>query len=422
MTTTVRIYFDFLINLFILLWELAIVKTVKSTSLPRKWIILFLFLQIIYSIPSHIPYNTVVSMVLTLFEITILCYPNVKHIVKIFIISELGIHLISFFIGIIQSVLLGDFYVVAENSYYLYCKSLISTSLVYIFFMLYINFKRMEKFRTYYHYVFTAVIVLIIFALCYITLYICKTETLTSAVIPVFFSIIYILIAAFLIIYQKFIDLLEENLQSHIQLEQTKMTCEYSDQIEANLKELHSLRHDIRNHLLTIDGYASHQNYDRIHDYIQTITDSYTSVPLYDTPSEPVSALLNTKHQSAAKAGIQFEIDWEFPYIHIDDFAIITILGNLIDNAITAAGKCENGTIYLALKQMDSYLEIVIRNDHEEKIQEKNGEFETTKTDQRFFHGIGIKNVRSAVENLNGQLEIQYTDETFEVHVLVPNY
>ena len=422
MPSVSRIYFDILTNLFTFLLLLAIIKNSVKAAFSKKTFIFAVIIQLAYSIPDSIPHGSVLYIFLILLSTVLLCYPNLKIVVSIFLkfgalfyIGQIGITILHF-------LLMGDFSFTIINVYYSKCKELICTSLLYIFYKLYTNFKRMEKYHTNYEYIFTCVIILFSLMLSYITLYICKTETLTSAVIPVFFSIIYILIAAFLIIYQKFIDLLEENLQSHIQLEQTKMTCEYSDQIEANLKELHSLRHDIRNHLLTIDGYASQQNYDRIHDYIQTITDSYTSVPLYDTPSEPVSALLNTKHQSAAKAGIQFEINWEFPYIHIDDFAIITILGNLIDNAITAAGKCENGTIYLALKQMDSYLEIVIRNDHEEKIQEKNGEFETTKTDQRFFHGIGIKNVRSAVENLNGQLEIQYTDETFEVHVLVPNY
>ena len=59
---------------------------------------------------------------------------------------------------------------------------------------------------------------------------------------------------------------------------------------------------------------------------------------------------------------------------------------------------------------------------HCEKIKEKNGEFATTKKDKNLLHGIGIKNVRKVVSDLNGQIDISYTDDTFHVGILLPNY
>ena len=213
-----------------------------------------------------------------------------------------------------------------------------------------------------------------------------------------------------------------ENTQSQILLEQSQMTADYSAQIESNLTELKNLRHDIKNHLHILDGYATKDDYDSIHDYISNITYNYTDAPLFHTASDVVSALLNTKYQSAQQKGIRFDIIYEFPYLHVDDFSIITILGNLIDNAITAAGKCENGWIHLSLTQMDSYLEIHIENNHKEILSEKNGEYQTTKTDSKFLHGLGIKNIRSTVKQLNGQINITHSDTVFDVNILIPNY
>lgn len=193
-------------------------------------------------------------------------------------------------------------------------------------------------------------------------------------------------------------------------------------QIEANLKELHSIRHDMKNHLIIIDGYAAQQNYEKIHDYIRKITGSFQSEPLFDTPSSTVSALLNEKYHTAKRNNIDCRIQTDFPYIHIDDFSIITILGNLFDNAITAASKCENGWIHVDLYQSDSYLELEMQNNHVENIKEKNGEFSSTKEYKNLLHGIGIKNVRKAANALNGQITITYTDEIFKVHLLIPNY
>ena len=108
--------------------------------------------------------------------------------------------------------------------------------------------------------------------------------------------------------------------------------------------------------------------------------------------------------------------------VAIDDFSITTIIGNLFDNAITAAQKCSSPWVRASLSQSGSYLELTIDNCHCEKIKEKNGEFATTKKDKNLLHGIGIKNVRKVVSDLNGQIDICYTDDTFHVNILLPNY
>lgn len=280
----------------------------------------------------------------------------------------------------------------------------------------------MKPFQTHYQNLFTFVILAISFALSYLTLFICKTQEMDTPVIPVLFSALFILIIVCIHIYQRFIDLMTENTQSQILLEQSQMTADYSAQIESNLTELKDLRHDIKNHLHILDGLAVKDDYDAIHDYISNITYNYTDAPLFHTASDVVSALLNTKYQSAQQKGINFDIKYDFPYLHIDDFSIITILGNLIDNAITAAQKCENGWISLSLTQMDSYLEIHIRNNHKEILFEKNGEYQTTKTDNKSLHGLGIKNIRSTVKQLNGQMDITHSDTEFDVNILIPNY
>lgn len=422
MPITARIYFDFINNLYCYLFICALVKNTLHLDVKKSTHVLLISLEFFYAIPQTIPYQNIVSAVFSFFIICILCCPHIKKAPLLFIKSELFIIIGQFFVQFFYTLITFDFNVALQNPYYDYCKSTICTALVYIVYVLYINGKRMKQLRTRYHHMFTIVIISISLALSYLTLFICQTQELKTPVIPILFSALFILIAICINIYKRFIDLVEENMHAQILLEQNKMTADYSEQIETNLKELHSLRHDIRNHLITIDGYASQERYDSIHDYIARITNSYTDIPLFDTPSEVVSALLNAKHQVARQKNIKFSIDWNFSYIHIADFSIITILGNLIDNAITAAEKCKNSEISLELLQSGSYLEIHIRNNHIESIQEKNGEFKTSKTDDRTLHGLGIKNIRSTVEQLNGQIDIAYTDDTFDVDILVPNY
>ena len=280
----------------------------------------------------------------------------------------------------------------------------------------------MRQLNKKYQHLFNFVIMSVTLTLSYINLYIFQTQEISSPTIPMLFSSLFLLIALCIHIYHKYIDSIEKNIEAELLVEKSKLMNDYASQIESNLRELHSLRHDIKNHLLIIDGYVAQEKLVDIHNYIQKITDSYTSKPLFDTGSNVVSALLNAKYQLAYEKNVDFKINYDFPAIHIKDFYIVTILGNLIDNATTAAAKCENGYIKLNLFQEGSYLKIEITNNHMEAIKEHQGIFKTTKTDTTYRHGLGIKNIRSTVEQLNGQIDITYTEDTFYVDILVPNY
>ena len=47
-----------------------------------------------------------------------------------------------------------------------------------------------------------------------------------------------------------------------------------------------------------------------------------------------------------------------------------------------------------------------------------NGDFLTDKKD-KFLHGIGLKNIRLALEKYNGELNFKYDNSFFETHVII---
>ena len=67
-------------------------------------------------------------------------------------------------------------------------------------------------------------------------------------------------------------------------------------------------------------------------------------------------------------------------------------------------------------------MNIVIENSYSGNIVESNGEFTSTKSDKLLPHGIGIKNVRKVVSDLNGQIDFSHTDGYFSVKAEIPNY
>lgn len=431
MNELAHFYFDLLTNIFQYFTICLLVKNHTKTPLAFRQHLYCIPLYILISIPATIPYRNLTIALLNLIVLLILSFPYLQSLhlferlkrftslaVKFVFLTQVA----YFIIRTTHTLLMFDIHNVSENIYYAQCKTTICTALLYILYALYLNGKRMKKLNLNYRHIFTLVIMLILITLSFLTLYICRTQTFYGPVIPILFTAMFPLILLCINIYKHFVDLIEKNVSNEFLVRQSKITAGFSKQIEDNLKELHGLRHDIRNHLIILDGYASKSDFASIHTYIEKITENYTDVPLFDTPSTGLSALLNAKHQFASNKGINFVITYDFPYLHIDDFPIITIIGNLIDNAIAASEKCSNGAISLSIIQHDSYLNIQIRNNHVEQITEQNGVFISSKKKDGLFHGLGIKNVRSTVEQLNGQIEITYDDATFSVDILIPNY
>ena len=91
--------------------------------------------------------------------------------------------------------------------------------------------------------------------------------------IPMFFILIALIIIFCLTTYSRIAITLEENAMNKIQIEKAAMESEYNSQIDDKLQQLHTLRHDMKNHLLIIDSLSADGKKKLIHDYKHKITD-----------------------------------------------------------------------------------------------------------------------------------------------------
>lgn len=329
--------------------------------------------------------------------------------------------IIYIIIVVVYTLLFNDQDITIISQQYNTYKSAIVNLLTYIIYALTSNLAQINITKNIYILFFNAVIISISVILGYTTLSLNLWDS-GSTVLPVIFATIFVLIIICISLYNKFLSIIEENTNYRIKLELDKMEKEYSVQIDDKLKQLHSLRHDMKNHLIILYGYAAKNETDHICAYINRIADDLSLTNTVDSGSHIVSALIAEKEKIAKSQNIRCDINISTPDINIDDFSITTIIGNLFDNAIKAASECGHGWIRFALTQTGSYMNIVIENSYFGNIIENNGEFTSTKNDKVLPHGIGIKNVRKVVSNLNGQIDFSYTDGYFSVKAEIPNY
>ncbi|NLL80378.1 MAG: sensor histidine kinase [Clostridiales bacterium] len=133
--------------------------------------------------------------------------------------------------------------------------------------------------------------------------------------------------------------------------------------------------------------------------------------------SEVLNAILEDKKIKAEKADIDFEIRIE-RFLNLDfleEADIISIFGNLLDNAIEAAEKCEGqnrsvkmkmymGNPYMLITDIENTFCIKAKKDGERLISTKNEEG---------THGLGINIVRKQAEKYGGSLEWEEKGNVF---------
>lgn len=214
------------------------------------------------------------------------------------------------------------------------------------------------------------------------------------------------------------------NRQYEVEKELATLKSEQTELLERDYTTLNNayavnakLFHDLHNHIGTLRQFLSHEKYqeaiqylDELQEPIREMTDTVW------TGDETVDYLLNSKTAIAAEKQILFEAQVEFPrHTNIRSADLCAILGNLLDNAIEAAGKMsvpEQRIVFLTIRRINQMLVIKVENSYAEVAKRENGQLQTTKTETG-LHGWGLKSAQTAAEKYDGTIRTTYDEKHF---------
>ncbi|CEN23322.1 two-component signal transduction sensor histidine kinase [[Clostridium] sordellii] len=186
--------------------------------------------------------------------------------------------------------------------------------------------------------------------------------------------------------------------------------------------------HDIKNHMICIRDMSVNSNTKGIINYIDSIQQKYNKYSefnnTYDTGNMIVDSILNNKKSICEKKDIDFFADVDFSKSDfIDTVDVCIIFSNIIDNAIEACEKINSidleRSIIIKSRYIDNFCIISIENTKNDDTVIQNGKIKTTKKDS-FTHGLGLKNVRNTVKKYLGEVSINYTDNKFNLKIMIP--
>lgn len=202
--------------------------------------------------------------------------------------------------------------------------------------------------------------------------------------------------------------------------------AEHVNQMYRSLSEEREIQkaraHDYLNHLNVLLALAEHNNSVEEIKYIkEQIGASSEIVDIIDTGNAVINAVLNYKYREAKKKSIIMPliID-DLSNLKISESDIVTILSNILDNAIEATEKCDNKKIVLQISKQDQKHLLYIDSSNtclpDLFIEEK---LHTTKENKE-NHGYGISNIKYTVEKNNGECIIDQKDGIFRIIITIP--
>lgn len=214
----------------------------------------------------------------------------------------------------------------------------------------------------------------------------------------------------------------ERNLLYERQLELCSQQAEERETV--NL-EIRKMRHDMKDHLVTLLGMIQENEWKNAREYIQNLLKDSTDY-LYENVSRSgnivIDSLINYKNALAKRENIVFRANIFLPCcVPFQAGHLTTIFGNLLENALDACREIKEGERYIDLNvsYAKEVLMITVCNPYEGKRrQDREGNYLTTKGDTE-NHGLGISCVEQAVKQYHGQILIECREKVFQVTIVM---
>ena len=243
------------------------------------------------------------------------------------------------------------------------------------------------------------------------------------AVIPVLALLFYAGAWLTVAFQQGMAALREEQATYFVERQQTQAIRARIHEAEQFYTRIRQLKHEMRGHMTNIKGLVQSGEYASLEDYIAKMDESMSGFELTLQTGNPVTdVIVNDIRRRSLDLGIRFQVDFHYRPPGFDAFDVGIILQNLLQNAVEACEKVEEGERFIVLtgKRKGRFFLIEVKNSFAgEVVFGQDGLPVTTKQEDVPMHGIGLANVRREAEKYMGELELKAVQQEFSATVLL---
>ena len=201
-----------------------------------------------------------------------------------------------------------------------------------------------------------------------------------------------------------FLQLSRDLVRRQHQETQLKLLKQHYSALAEQQRSIRALRHDISNHLMTAQILAMEDG-EKAGEYIDTLSEEFSRITAIDYCENRIAdAVFYGKAAEAASRGIDFMVEASLPEsIGIEETDLMSLLANLLDNALDAAASAENPRVEAKLRRERGAILLRVINS---MAGEKPPDFQRTKKADKSRHGLGVSISEEICRRYDGSFSI----------------
>lgn len=236
-------------------------------------------------------------------------------------------------------------------------------------------------------------------------------------IIFVMILVIIIINITMFILYNYIIDYIKNEIEVKFYSNQLKI-------MKSNYETLEILRHDWKKHISFLNTLLNENRIEDVKKYLKDISKEMIVDKQFNINSGNIiiDSILNTKFQEVLYNNIKLEYKILLPNdLILNEFDMVCILQNIIDNIIEANLKIKNINeryAFISIEYKKGVLKIFTKNSYKDiKLDSKNNIITSKKNIIK--HGLGLKSIKKIVDKYSGDLKINVTPKEFEMEILL---
>ncbi|MBO5373654.1 MAG: GHKL domain-containing protein [Lachnospiraceae bacterium] len=416
-----------------LCYQMGLVVLFDTKVKKSKWLALGLIVPVLLGNTSI--YITAKNILITLLVIILNCILTKKRIAeKIFenvMVLVLTSCLEDVLVRVGTEILhLNEIIIVDKNEKYLLLRSCTFVIIIISYFCLK-GKKRKEKAHVsaFAYFVIGLVAVSMMFCLAvlnYVKNYYTDSKfVIIYSILDVVVHVNIVLLVIFIMNIKSANMKIEELLKSEQMLKNMQM--QYYKNLLEKEKETRKYRHDMNNHLFYIQSLLERNHEEEAKVYVEQLQGRFQGIQTknYVTGNEQVDVIMNYFFGLLPETTEVLVMGRCPVKLALEDTDICTIFSNVFQNVVEAILENRNkkGYVEIHINKGSSYVEYIIENTFErdrfKAVDMENQIPGTHKSDEK-NHGIGLSNVKQAVEDNHGRFEWKVNDQRFLVKIVLP--
>lgn len=230
-------------------------------------------------------------------------------------------------------------------------------------------------------------------------------------------SIVAILVV--IVMFQNWKEMQEEQRGQELVLNQICDMKKHIEEVEKLYRDIRSMRHDMGNHIQTLEHLVAHNNMDDATEYLEHLKNEWDEVsPEIKTGSPVIDVILMEKLREAKERQIRFLADFHYPQnTKLNAFDLSVIMNNALNNCMeNVSGDDPYISIYSFRK--NSIFMITIKNSFVGHLNFGDSDLpETTKSGRE--HGMGLNNIRRVARMYMGDISLEQGNEEVILSIMM---